>query len=273
MWSEAWLERPDLGQPEDWNAVDATAPNQPYRAGPAYVLYIQSDTRTANYDTYFILTEVNTRGICPITGRLLPTNVGYAVVTKLRGRQSSVYNYNNPDYITADYKIPSTSKRASDSANPELPPPYTGCERDGGMRLNITPTSPRIGEDFTIIVTEGSVLAEDTVIRMELRNYMGESLGIVREFTGVRQLNVKEADYLPYLRNTSIFRFSVGLYSSGGDFIFHDAKRIRLEYSQLEVEATRLSSSDTITLILTHVNPLSIPLTGVMVSVSGPFNE
>ena len=102
---------------------------------------------------------------------------------------------------------------------------------------------------------------------------MGESLGIVREFTGVRQLNVKEADYLPYLRNTSIFRFSVGLYSSGGDFIFHDAKRIRLEYSQLEVEATRLSSSDTITLILTHVNPLSIPLTGVMVSASCPFNE
>ena len=42
MWSEAWLERPDLGQPEDWNAVDATAPNQPYRAGPAYVPYIYS---------------------------------------------------------------------------------------------------------------------------------------------------------------------------------------------------------------------------------------
>lgn len=116
-----------MGQPEDWNAVDATpqepsplAPNQPYRAGPAYVPYIQSDTRTANYDTYFILAEVN-------TGRPLPTNVGYAVgyavVTKLRGRRSSVYNYNNPEYITADYKIPSTLKRASDSANPELPPP------------------------------------------------------------------------------------------------------------------------------------------------------
>ena len=83
--------RPDLGQPEDWNAVDVTpqepsplAPNQPYRAGPAYVPYIQSDTRTANYDTYFILAEVNARGICPITGRPLPTNVGYAVVTKLK---------------------------------------------------------------------------------------------------------------------------------------------------------------------------------------------
>ena len=137
VWSEAWLERPDLEEPADWNAVDATpqepsplAPNQPYRAGPAYVPYIQSDRRIANYDTYFILAEVNARGICPITGRLLPTDVGYAVVTKLSGRQPVVYDFNYPEFITNNYKIPSTSKRASDSASPELPPPYTGCARD-----------------------------------------------------------------------------------------------------------------------------------------------
>ena len=141
------------------------------------------------------------------------------------------------------------------------------------MRLNITPTNPRVGEDFTITVTEGNVPTEDTVIRMELRNYMGESLGIIRNFTGIRQLDVAEVDYLPFLRNTSIFRFSVGVYNSSGDFVFHDALRIRLEYDQLEVDATRVTSSNTITLTLTYTNPLSIPLTGVMVSVSGPFNE
>jgi hypothetical protein len=66
VWSEAWLARPDLGEPADWNAVDATpqepsplAPNQPFRAGPAYVPYIQSNRRTANYDTFFVLAEVN----------------------------------------------------------------------------------------------------------------------------------------------------------------------------------------------------------------------
>ena len=282
VWTEAWLARPDLGQPVEWNAVDATpqepsplAPNQPYRAGPAYVPYIRSDRRTANYDTYFILAEVNARGICPVTGRLIPTKVGYAVVTKLSGRQRSVYNYNNPEYITNNYKIPSTSKRALDDASPELPPPYTGCERDGGMRLNITPTSPRVGEDFIITVTdpEGNVPVVDTVIRMELRNYMGETLGIIRNFTGIRQLNVSEFDYLPFLKNTSIFRFSVGVYNNSGDFIFHDALRIRLEYDQLQVETTRVAGSDTITLTLTYMNPLSVPLTGVMVSISGPFNE
>ena len=280
VWTEAWLARPDLGQPVNWNAVDATpqepsplAPNQPYRAGPAYVPYIQSDRRMADYDTYFILAEVNARGICPITGE--PREAGYAVVTKLSGRQPSVYNYNNPEDITNNYKIPSTSKRDSDSTRPELPPPYTGCERDGGMRLNITPTSPRVGEDFTITVTdpEGNVPVEDTVIRMELRNYMGESLGIIRNFTGIRQLNIAEVDYLPFLRNTSIFRFSVGVYNSSGDFVFHDALRIRLEYDQLQVEATRVANSDNITLTLTYTNRLSVPLTGVMVSIAGPFNE
>ena len=282
VWSEAWLARPDLRQPVNWNAVDATpqepsplAPNQPYRAGPAYVPYIRANRRTANYDTYFILAEVNARGICPITGRLLPTNVGYAVVTKLSGRQRSVYDFSNPEFITNNYKIPSTSKRDSDSTSPELPPPYTGCERDGGMRLNITPASPRVGEDFTITVTdpEGNVPVEDTVIRMELRNYMGESLGIIRNFTGIRQLNVGEVDYLPFLRNTSIFRFSVGVYNNSGGFVFHDALRIRLEYDQLQVEATRDANSDNITLTLTYTNPLSVPLTGVMVSIAGPFNE
>ena len=279
VWSEAWLERPDLGQPAEWNAVDATpqepsplAPNQPYRAGPAYVPYVRSDRRNANYDTYFILAEVNAREICPITGRLLPTDAGYAVVTKLSGRQPAVYNFNNPEYITNNYKIPSTSKRASDSASPELPPPYIGCERDGGMRLNITPVSPRVGENFTITVTEGNVPAEDTVIRMELRNYMGESLGIIRNFTGIRQLNVTENDYLPYLGNTSIFRFSVGVYNESGSFIFHDALRIRLEYNQLQVEAMKVANSDAIMLTVMYTNPLSIPMTGVMLSVSGPNN-
>jgi hypothetical protein len=203
----------------------------------------------------------------------LPTDVGYAVVTKLRGMQRSVYNFNNPEFVTNDYKISSTSKRASDNANPKLPPPYTGCERVGGMRLNITPTNPSVGEGFTVTVTEGNVPTEDTVIRMELRNYMGESLGIIRNFTGIRKLDVTEEDYLPYLRNTSIFRFSVGVYNDSGDFVFHDALRIRLEYDRLEVTATRDASSETITLTLTYTNPLSVPLTGVMISVSGPFNE
>ena len=58
VWSEAWIERPDLGQSV---AVDATpqepsplAPGQPYRAGLAYVPFIRADMRNENYDTYFI---------------------------------------------------------------------------------------------------------------------------------------------------------------------------------------------------------------------------
>jgi len=280
VWSEAWLERPDLGQPAGWNAVDATpqepsplAPNQPYRAGPAYVPYIRSNMRNSNYDTYFILAEVNAVQICPLTGRTLPSAVGTAVVTKKPGTQPDIYSYTNAEFITTNYKIGSSSKksaRASDSTNPVLPPPYTGCERDGGMRLTSTPLRPRVGEDFVLTVSEGNVSAQDTVIRMELRNYMGESLGFIQNFTGKKELNVTESIYLPYLRNSSIFRFSVGTYNGLGGFIFHDALLIRLNYDQLQVQAVKDPNSPTITLTLTYSNPLSIPMTRVLLSVSEP---
>ena len=278
VWSEAWLVRPDLGQPAGWNAVDATPqepsplqPGQPYRAGPAYVPYIRSNRRDADYDNYFVLAEVNARQVCPITGNLLPSNnIGYTVATKRPGMDRSVYNYNNYDDLTRSYKISSISKRqASDS--PSLPPPYVGCEREGGMRINSTPPSPRVGENFTITVSEGNVSVEDIIIRMELRNYMGESLGIIRNFTGTRRLDVMETDYLPYLDSSSIFRFSVGEYNLSQGFVFHDDLRIRLEYSAIEVDAT--NNSGRITMMLTYTNPLSVPMTGVMVNIAGPDND
>ena len=279
VWSEAWLERPDLLQQADWNALDATpqepsplAPGKPYCAGPAYVPYIRANMRTASYDTYFVLAEVNAVEVCPVTGRILRQAVGYAVVTKKPGMQRNVYNYNNPEYVTSNYKFSSSSKRDSESTNPPLPPPDTGCERDGGMRLNSTPVSPRVGENFVITVTEVSVPIESIVLRMELRNYMGESLGIIDTYTGVSEINVTESEYLPYLQNSSIFRFTVGVNneSAAGGFEFHDALRIRLLYDQLLVETVKDPNSDTISLTLTYTNPLSVPMTGVMVSVSSP---
>ena len=271
VWTEAWFERPDLGESADWNALDATPqepsplePYQPYRAGPAYLPYIKDPTmKKANYDTHFIMAEVNARGICPTSGRLI--SAGSLVVTKFSGREQAVYYVNNYKVITNNYKIlASTSKRASNSANP--------CQRDGGMRLNVTPTSPRVGEDFTIIVTEGNVSVEDIVIQMELRNYRGETLRFIRDFTGTQYVNVTEVEYVPYLKNASIFRFSVGVYNDAGNFVFHDQLRITLEYEQLQVEATRVSNSDNITLTLTFTNPLSIPMTGVILNVAGPNN-
>ena len=275
VWTEAWMVRPDLGEPAGWNAVDATPqepsplqPGQPYRTGPAYVPYIRSNRRYADYDNYFILAEVNARRVCPITGNLIP--IGLAVVTKRPGMDRSFYNYNNYDDLTRSYKISSISKRkASDS--PSLPPPYVGCEREGGMRINSSPPRPRAGENFIITVSEGNVSVEDIVIRMELRSYMGESLGIIRNFIGTRRLDVMESDYLPYLDSSSIFRFSVGDYSLSQGFVFHDDLRITLEYSAFEVDTT--SNSGRITMMLTYTNLLSVPMTGVIVNIAGPDND
>ena len=281
VWTEAWLKRPDLGQPFNWNALDATpqepsplAPNQPYQTGPAYVPFIRSSTINANYDTLFVLAEVKAEEICPITGQSLTGAVGYAVLTKRPGfprQQPNVYDYYNPDDITTNYKVPYVNSQASDSLI--LPPPYIGCKRDGGMRISSSPLAPKVGKNFMLSVTEGTVSVEDTVIRMELWNYMGESLGIIDTFTGMKERHVIESDYLPYLGRSSIFRFSVGTYSESGAFIFHDDIRIRLEYGQLQVQATKAPDSTTITVTFTYANPLSIPMTGVVVSVSSPNNN
>ena len=203
VWTEAWLQRLDLGQTFNWNALDATpqepsplAPNQPFRAGPAYVPFIRSNMRTALYDTLFILAEVNAEKTCPTTGRVLPDAVGYAVVTKKPGLQLELYNFNNPECITINYKI---AQGDFESTNPIFPPPYIGCERSGGLRLSSTPPRPKVGESFVLTVTEGNVSVQATVIQMELRNYMGESLGIIANFTGTKRLEVRESNYLPYL--------------------------------------------------------------------------
>ena len=278
VWTEAWLERPDLGQPSNWNALDATpqepsplAPNELYFTGPAYVPYIGLDIRNADYDTAFIIAEVNAVKICQFTGLPLLGAVGYAVVTKRPGIHLEVYNFNNPDYITFNYKVLFGSSQASD--NPILPPPYIGCKRDGGMRISSTSLTPKVGKNFMLSVTEGTVSVEDTIIRMELWNYRGESLGIINTFTGMKERHVIESDYLPYLGHSSIFRFSVGTYSESGAFIFHDAILIRLEYGQLQVQATKAPDSTTITVSFTYANPLSIPMTGVEVSASSPNNN
>lgn len=279
VWSEAWLARPDLSQPAEWKAVDATpqepsplAPGEPYRAGPAYVPYIKADMRDTDYDAYFILAEVNALKRCPETGKLLPSAVGKAVVTKKPGKEQGVYNSKNPLVITSNYKIKSALKRATEEDTTLIiPPPHTGCERDEGMRLNSVPPQPMVGEDFTLVVTEGNVSVEDTVIRMELMNYMGETLATIRNFTGATEVNVTEADYLQYLRNSSVFKFTLGTYNESDDFEFHDDLRIRLEYEPVEVQIDGDSgSSNTINVTVTYTNPLSIPMTGVVVSISSP---
>ena len=101
------MARPDLNQPAEWNAVDATpqepsplAPGEPYRAGPAYVPFIRADMRNTSYDAYFILAEVNAQKVCPETGKLLPSAVGKAVVTKKPGMARNIYDPQNPQVIT-----------------------------------------------------------------------------------------------------------------------------------------------------------------------------
>ena len=282
VWSEAWLARPDLGQPANWNALDATpqepsplAPSNPFQCGPAYVPYIKANRRTENFDTLFILAEVNAVEVCPITSIILPGSIGFAVVTKKPGKILNVYDYNNAEFITNSYKVPLglLGKRASEDDNPVLPPPYIGCERDGGMRLNITRPSPRAGESFVLTITGGNVSAENTVIRVELRNYMGESLEVMNIITGVKQLNVTEMSYLAHLRNSSILLYTVGEYNNSGEFVFHDSLRVRLLYDPISVEAVRDPNSTNITLTLTYTNPLSVPMTGVVVSVASPDNS
>ena len=279
VWTEAWLERPDLGQPAEWNAVDATpqepsplVPGRPYRAGPAYIPYIRLDLRTANYDTYFILAEVNARKVCRVTGRLLPLAVGTAIYTKKSGLQRQVYKRGNPEVITKSYKIATESKRAFDDDEQISPLPYVGCERYGGWRISSNPPSPMVGEDFEIILTAGNVSGESNVIKAELMSYRGDSLTSIDTFTNINVLSVSEMFYLPYLSDSNILRFTVGVYNESGGFVFHDDLHVRLQYNQIDVQASRAPDSSMISLVMKYTNPLSIPMSGIMLSLSSPNN-
>ncbi|XP_062509439.1 protein-glutamine gamma-glutamyltransferase 4-like [Corticium candelabrum] len=281
VWSEAWMARSDLKQPAYWNAVDAT-PQEPsplavgnhYQTGPAYVPYVKQNLpHDVNYDTKFVTAEVNGRRWCPITGAYVSGTIGLNIITKVPGRGDGVYSYNNPLFITGNYKH-LIGKRSTDSKI-LLPPPYSGCRRENGLRLSASPEIPSVGQTFNLFVTQGntSVPESSLLVLMEPIVYTSQSLGIVRLFLESSYITVTEDDYLPYLRNTTIFKFKVGVCNSSGHFVFHDALLLRLAYDSLSIQVTRKETgSDSVDLVVTvsFDNPFSISLTGVLLSVFAP---
>ncbi|XP_062511845.1 protein-glutamine gamma-glutamyltransferase 4-like [Corticium candelabrum] len=281
VWSEAWMARPDLKQPANWNALDAT-PQEPsplavgnhYQTGPAYVPYVKQDLlNDVNYDTKFVTAEVNAIRWCPINLLYYRNEVGVSIVTKVPGRGAAVYSYNNPLYITGNYKH-LIGKRSTDSKI-LLPPPYSGCRRENGLRLSASPEIPSVGQTFNLFVTQGntSVPESSLLVLMEPIVYTSQSLGIVRLFLESSYITVTEDDYLPYLQNTTIFKFKVGVCNSSGHFVFHDALLLRLAYDSLSMQVTRKETGpDSVDLVVTvsFDNPFSIPLTGVVLYVFAP---
>ncbi|XP_062508446.1 protein-glutamine gamma-glutamyltransferase 4-like [Corticium candelabrum] len=285
VWSEAWLARSDLNPnvPANWNALDATpqepsplAPGNHYQSGPAYVPYVkQNFVFDVNYDTIFVTAEVNSLRWCPVNRAYVAGQVGIDIVTKMPGQDPGEYVYNNPLLITGNYK--QVSRKRSTNSNIRLPPPYSGCRRVNGLRLSASPEVPSVGQTFNIIVDLGNstVPQNSAFVLMEPIVYTSQSLGIVKVFQRSLNISVAEAEYLPYLQNTTIFRFKAGVYNSSGQFVFHDALLLRLVYDSLSIEVTRGTSNDSVDFLVTvsYNNPLSIPLTGVLLSVFAPsFN-
>jgi len=88
VWVDAWMARPDLNQPANWNAVDATPQETSYdgeyKMGPAYLPFVSTNTHqddTNNYDNQFVIGEVNS--VHRFTDDDDTTDVGRKVVTKV----------------------------------------------------------------------------------------------------------------------------------------------------------------------------------------------
>jgi transglutaminase-like putative cysteine protease len=278
VWTEAWLERQDLGQPFDWNVVDAT-PQEPsplaagnhFQTGPAYLPYIKAGYGHANYDTKFVMAEVNSSRLCSVSGELLQNEIGVAILTKYPGLDKSFYQYTNPLVLTGNYKHV-VNKRSADNESVILPPPYFACQRKNGLRLSTTLQSPKVGQTFRVIISEGNstVPLNNTVLQMDPIVYTRQSLGVVKVFQGSWDVQVTEMDYLPYLKNSSMFRFRVGRYNSTGDFELHDSLLVHMVFDSLSVQATQLNNSRNFSVVVMFTNPLSVPMTGTQLKIISP---
>ena len=267
----------------DWNALDATpqepsplAPGKHYQNGSVYVTYVKHNLALdVNYDAIVITAEVNSLRWCPVNQACVGGQVDIDIATKMPGQDPGVYVYNKSLLITGNYK--QVSRKRSTNSNIRLPPPYSGCRRVNGLRLSANLEIPSVGQTFNIIVDLGNstVPQNSAVVLMEPIFYTSKSFGIVKVFQGSLNISVTEAEYLPYLQNTTIFRFKAGVYNSSGQFVFHDALLLRLVYDSLSIEVTRGTSNDSVDFLVTvsYNNPLSIPLTDVLLSVFAPsFN-
>ncbi|XP_050670061.1 annulin isoform X2 [Leptidea sinapis] len=289
VWSEVWMERPDLG-PEygGWQAIDSTpqeTSEDMFRCGPASLRAVRDGELQRPYDAGYVFAQVNAdKVLWKYSGEIQPlkliardtTSIGQNISTKSIGKMER-------EDITDLYKYPESTReerltmekalRKSESifARYYLNDAFNEIVFDFELRDDI-----KIGQDFNVILhmKNRSTINQHNVkgvLRVDTVTYTGVTGdGVKREeFDRVLapeakdriSLLVKFDDYYKKLVDQASFNIAclATIVDKNFDYFAQDDFRVRNPDIKITIEGKPVSKKE-ITVTVKVENPLPIPL-------------
>jgi len=288
-WNDAWFNRPDVNGANGWQAVDATPQEQSgglMQMGPAPLFSVKAFDDSAPWDTPFVISEVaakirNYVQKCDDSGQNC-VNEDMGIDPDQHAGTLIVSNpVDNVFDITGDYK--KTDTIALSRIPKKLKKIWRVTEGDDEVSMFIEGTNER-GFGKPIQVTGmffGSGDADETVdadIHCYYTDYTGFIYDNFRNFTYTAQLNAANNytdafdrvvdDFLYNIPVDTNFFFTMYATVRSTGAILADNAALSLSLPSLNVTAPAIVHINTpASYSVTFVNPLSSPLTNVVVRI------
>lgn len=299
VWTEAWMQRPDL-EPGDYggwqvvNTIDPEDRNGSRHVGPISVAAVKRGETKKPFDTSVLLGEVHAEKVYwKYTGpdqplKLMKTTtdeVGLHISTKAVGK------FERED-ITHEYKAAESELRPK---NPLLRSLLTS--RDSFTRYYANddfqdvhfvfslPDDVTVGETFAVKLkasnkTEDKNYSLKINLRVDSSSYNGKLMQLVKrdgfEITlspGVEQemtMNVQYSEYAKALTDQGIFSVcaSAHVLETGFDFFAQDDFRLRMPHISVQIDG-EICQNQHVTVTASFNNPLPVPLKNGVFVVEG----
>jgi len=288
-WVEFYFSRVDLSSGDGWQVVDAT-PQEPsdgeYKLGPASKQKILNKDLDADYDTHFVESEVDAvvRQYVPYdTGKAKhPFLNGYWLLSEEKGQTGK--------WISTKAKASSKRNDVTTSYKTVFSKPQKVPEDDQEVFFQSSvPPLLVLGSEFTAKIYAKCLICSNTTRSFSLYyeasiiDYTGQpAYLILQNITNIKlpdnqlyyyEVAISRKLYEHFVNDYSGIQFSYfsKVYDSSGTWTgasYGERAQIEIEFPELNITVRNVSTSSFLIDVYLH-NPLSIPLTGVYLFISG----
>jgi len=261
VWVDAWMARPDLNQPANWNAVDATPQETSYdgeyKMGPAYLPFVSTNTHqddTNNYDNQFVIGEVNS--VHRFTDDDDTTDVGRKVVTKKKGVNRR--GRSGEHDITKDYKKCETAfHKVKNDVCVEHPIPATSFLLEMESRLGHRRSLKHSRRSVNVIDSESESDSESELSPMSAISKLRRAVSASKIVSKLKSLT-QVVDHVKTLMYGECLKTGKVCSKSNGDdcFLLHikDPPHMIGEDIHVEFKSSESTASGTIKIVVEAVS-------------------
>lgn len=300
VWTEAWMQRPDL-EPGDyggWQAINTTIPeyrNGTHHVGPVSVAAVKRGEMKKLFDTSVLLGEVSAeKAYWKYHGPDQPLKLMKTTTdeTGLHISTKAVGKFERED-ITNEYKA---AESEVISKNPFLGSLLQNKDKFTRYYANddfqdvqfefSLPDDVTVGETFAVKLkasnrTEDKSYSLKINLRVDSSLYTGKLIQLIKRdgfeimlSPGVEQemtMNVQYSEYAKALTDQGIFTVcaSAHVLETGFDFFAQDDFRVRMPHMSVQIGGD-ISQNQPLTVTASFTNPLPVPLRSGVFVIEGP---